>query len=326
MRTFGKWLGRILLFVGGLYLLAWIVAPREPVDTEISFDESDLPGDLDGYLREAEEQFSDITPGVEKRIIWAGEPGQKTPLSIIYLHGFSGTSEEIRPVPDNLARTLGANLYFTRLAGHGRGSAAMAEPAAGDWLEDLAEALAIGRAIGDEVLVIGTSTGGTLAAIAATDAGLIHAVKGIVFVSPNFRLRNPAAPILTMPFGRYWGPLLAGREIGFDPVNEDHARYWTYRYPSLAAFPMGALVKYARGLDYSGVTTPAIFIYSEDDQVISPRAVRNVAAQWGAVVEVMPVVLGPGDDPYAHVLAGDVLSPSQTEPMVQTVLEWMGRL
>ena len=95
-----------------------------------------------------EQQFPDIRPGAAKRILWAGEKGARTPLAIVYIHGFSGSAEEIRPVPDEVARTLGANLYFSRLAGHGRRPAAMAEPDAGDWIEDMAEAMAIGRRLG----------------------------------------------------------------------------------------------------------------------------------------------------------------------------------
>jgi alpha-beta hydrolase superfamily lysophospholipase len=326
VRPIGKALGRVLIV---LFLLAgalWLFAPVEPVDREIAFDEAALPRDLDAYLAEAEARFSDITPGTEKRILWAGAPGARTAISVVYLHGFSATSEEIRPVPDRVAEALGANLYYTRLAGHGRPGAAMAEATAGDWLEDTAEALAIGRRIGREVLVIATSTGGTLAAVAATDASLIDAVKGIVFVSPNFRLQNPAAPILTMPFGRHWGPLVAGAELGFEPTSEAHGRYWTSRYPSLAAFPMGALVRHARGLDYSGVTTPALFVYAEADRVVSAAETRRVAARWGGIVEELPVELPEGDDPYNHVLAGDILSPGNTGPMVEAILDWVGRL
>lgn len=326
VRRFGKAMGRgllaFLLLIGAL----WLFGPREEVNREISFDESSLPDDLDRYLAEGEARFSDITPGVEKRILWQGEAGARTDLAIVYLHGFSATSEEIRPVPDRVAEVLGANLYYARLAGHGRSGAAMAEATAGDWLNDTAEALAIGRRIGREVLVIATSTGGTLAAVAATDAGLIDAVKGIVFVSPNFRLRNPAAAILTMPLARYWGPLVAGKELGFEPLNDGHARYWTTRYPAAAAFPMGALVRYARGLDYSGVTTPALFLYSEADRVVSARATRQVAARWGGVVEEIAVQLPPGDDPFNHVIAGDILSPGNTEATVDAILGWVLRL
>ena len=175
MRRFGKALGRLIVVIFLLIAGIWAFAPEEPVDREISFEANDLPVDIPAWLAQRELQFSDIRPEATKRIVWAGVAGQKTPLAVIYVHGFSASAEEIRPVPDEVAKALGANLFYTRLAGHGRSGDAMAEPRAGDWIEDMAEAMAIGRSLGDRVVVIATSTGGTLAAIAATDPVLSEA-------------------------------------------------------------------------------------------------------------------------------------------------------
>ncbi|KAG1647717.1 Mycophenolic acid acyl-glucuronide esterase, mitochondrial [Nymphon striatum] len=251
MQVFGKWLGRVLLLLLVVGAGLWFFAPREPVDTVISFDSNALGDNLDEYLSVSEGEFDDITEGVEKRIIWAGQKGEPTAISIVYIHGFSATSEEIRPVPDKLAALLGANLFYTRLKGHGRGGLAMTEPVAGDWLEDTAEALAIGRRLGEQVIVIATSTGGTAAAIAATDAALMQNVKGIAMISPNFRVRSPAAVVLEWPLVRSWAAIVAGAERSFAPHNEAHGKYWTTIYPTTALIPMSALVKYARDADYS---------------------------------------------------------------------------
>lgn len=313
--------------LGGAF---WFVAPREGVDMPAPFDASRIGADLPGYLAAQEARFDDITQGTEKRIVWAGPTGVKTALSIVYLHGFSATSEEIRPVPDDVAAAMGANLFFARLAGHGRGGDAMAEPRAGDWITDTAEALAIGRRIGDRVLVISTSTGGTLAAIAAADPDLapdlMQHVAGIVFVSPNFGLNNPASAILEMPLARYWGPLVAGKERSFDVLNEAHGTYWTSRYPTVALMPMGAVIRYARGLDYADAGVPALFLLSDADQVVRADLSRGVAEDWGAGAKVVAITPGPEDDPYHHVIAGDILSPGQTENTVQEILDWLDTL
>jgi len=151
VRRFGKVLGRVLLGLLIAVAAIWFFWPREPVDTEIAFDARILPDNLDVYLETAEARFDDITPGVEKRVVWAGAPGTQTDIALVYIHGYSATSEEIRPVPDMVAKALGANLYYARLKGHGRDGLAMTEASAGDWLEDTAEALAIGQRIGKEV-------------------------------------------------------------------------------------------------------------------------------------------------------------------------------
>lgn len=316
-----RWLPAFVVILG----LVWLLAPQEPVDRQISFDAGSLGADLDAHLAASEAQFSDIIPGAAKRIVWAGAKGQKTPLAVVYLHGFSATAEEIRPVPDEVAKALGANLYFTRLTGHGRTGAAMAEATAGDWLEDTAEAIAIGRRLGDRVVLVGTSTGATLAALAATDPALAEGVAGIVMVSPNFKVASAAAVILEMPFARQWGPMVAGRTRSFEPVNKDHAAYWTTSYPTVALFPMAALLREARAEDYGQATMPLLVIYSNDDKVIDPAAIPPVTDAWGGAVQLEARTMAAGDDPYAHVIAGDVLSPGQTEAVVALITGWAGK-
>lgn len=322
MRNFGKLIGRFLLAVIVVIGLIFAFAPKEPVDRMAGFDAASLGDDLDAYLAKSEARFTDIVPTTEKEIIWAGEKGAKTPLAVVYIHGFSATKFEIRPVPDQVAKALNANLFFTRLAGHGRGSAAMAEPDAGDWITDLREALAIGRRLGDRVLVISTSTGGTLAAIAATDPDMSKDVAGMVFVSPNFGIDKTASFILNLPLVRYWGPVVAGEERSFDTRNADHQRLWTTRYPTVSTIPMEALVQEALTLDYTQAIPPALFIYAADDRVVQPTVTAEIAAKWGAASETYHPTLTDTDDPYHHVIAGDIMSPDQTAPTVARILEW----
>lgn len=302
----------------------WIFAPVERIKT-VTFPAPALPADLDGYLREVERDVPQLRPGAEKRIVWAGEEGTQTALSVVYLHGFSASSEEIRPVPDLVAQELGANLFFTRLAGHGQDGNAMGRMRVDDWLADVGEALAIGRRLGARVLVIATSTGGTLATLAASNDQASETLAGVVLVSPNYALRNRIAnTILRLPGLRWWGEILAGPERSFEPVNAAHAQYWTTRYPSSAVFPMAAAMRSVHDAELSAIDTPALFLISEQDQVVSPDATRDIAAKWGGPVELrVQDTDGDGVDPYGHVIAGDILSPALTQPVVDQILEWV---
>ena len=322
MRRFGRVLGRVLVFLLLIFAVASFVFPRDQVSAKISLDDSALGDDLVAYLEQSELAFSDIVPGARKQIVWAGAPGVKTPLAVVYLHGFSATAAEVRPVPDKVAAGLGANLFFTRLAGHGRGGAALAEAHANDWIADLSEALAIGRRLGDRVLILSTSTGATLASFAATDAEAAKGLAGVVMISPNFGLRAASAKILALPLARWWGPLVAGAERQFTPQNAAHAAGWTHRYPTVALFPMAALVRAARDLPFAEARVPALFLFSPDDQVIDPNAAAQVARAWGGPVTVERRQMGPGDDTYSHVIAGDALSPGQTEDTVRIIQSW----
>ncbi len=323
MQRFGWIIGRVLLVILALAAAFWLWAPREPVDREIEFDAASLPVDLDAYLISVEAGYPDIPKGAEKRILWAGARGAQTDLSVVYLHGYSASAPEISPVPEKVAEALQANLFFTRLTGHGLDGNALAAARAGDWLEDAAEALAIGRRLGKQVVVIATSTGGTLAAIAATDPGLSEQIAGIIFVSPNFGVGSPGADLLTWPFSRLWVPLIVGPDRSFEPVNAAHGTYWTLRYPTRALIPMAALVKYAVLLDYSKGDIPALFYFSTEDRVVAPEVTQRIAGRWGGDVTIVNPVANPGDDPLRHVMTGDIRSPSQTDKTIQTMLDWI---
>ncbi len=326
MESIAGALGKAFLGLGVLGAGLWAFGPYEPVDLQASFDPSHFDGGVAAYFERVESAYSDITPGTEKRVVWAGQPEVRTPVSVVYVHGFSGTSEEIRPVPDRVAAALGANLVYTRLAGHGRPGAALAEPTVNDWMQDLAEALAAARAVGERVVVIATSTGATLMTAAALNPEMSRDVEGIVMVSPNYGINHPAAALLTWPAARHWLPLMAGRDRSFPARSPEHERFWTTSYPSVAAMPMAALVKTVMGLDVGKAQIPTLFWFSQKDQVVRPDLTVDVAKRWGGPVQVLNRDPGPEDDPYAHVIAGDVMSPGQTDVAVNDILLWFKEL
>lgn len=324
MRRLGRLLGRALALLVLVAGLAWWLGPYEQVDLKARFDPRKFGEGVQVYFESIESRFADITPGVEKRVIWApGGYERRTPYALVYLHGFSATSEEIRPVPDHIAQALGANLVFTRLQGHGRGSDAMAQGSASGWLRDTAEALAAGRAIGERVIVMATSTGGTLAAAAALDPELSADVAAMILVSPNFGVNDPFAFVPTLPGARYWLPTVMGGERDASSPDPEKNTYWTTRYGWSALVPMAALVKAVVALDFGQARVPALFWFSPDDRVVRPDLTREVARRWGGPAEMRTVTMGPGDDPSSHVIAGDIMSPGQTEIAVAGMLAWL---
>ena len=326
MKTGLKWLMRVLLVLIMAGLGLWLFGPYEPVNMQVGFDETVIGSDVDAYYAAREARFNDIRPGNHKRMVWFGERGVKTPQVLVYVHGFSASAQELRPVPDMMADALGANLVYMRLTGHGRSGAAMATATGQAWMTDLAEALAVARQVGDEVILLSTSTGGTIVALAALQPELMRQVKGAIFVSPNFAIGDPLAPLLNVPAARYWLPLVAGRTWSFEPRNDLQKQFWTTSYPSIAILPVAALVKEVWQQDWTQVGLPALFWYSDADTVVRPAATDTMAARWGGDVSVVKVVLGEGDDPNSHVVAGAILSPSQTDKTVSNMVRWIDTL
>lgn len=279
-----------------------------------------LDSDLDAMLAARE---AGIAPELAARIIWAGAVDARTPLAIVYLHGFSASPEEIRPVPDHVAQALGANLYYARLSGHGQGAAAMGDAGVADWAQDVALGLAIGRALGDRVVVIGTSTGATLAALAARDPIIGGDVDAVVMVSPNFAVKNRAAPLLTLPLARHWLPWVAGRERCFETRSDDHARFWTPCYPTRALIPMAQLVRLATQGDYAEASQPLLILADPQDNVVDPVAAQDLAASWAGPVTFTEIQTAEGDDPDHHVIAGRIMSPATTPEVTARITDWL---
>jgi len=315
----------ILIVVLAAAAILWFAGPRVERDMTVTFDPTTIGEDLDTWLAEREASVPGIRPGLEKQVVWAYPASKaRTPLAIVYVHGFSASKGEIRPLPDKVAEVLGANLFYTRLAGHGQDGAAMATASVNAWINDFAEALAIGERLGERVIVIATSTGASIASWAATEPGLRERMGGVVLVSPNYGVQAAGASLLAGPWGLQIARLVAGRERGFEPLNESHARFWTTRYPIEALLPMSAVVELAASSPVERAAVPALFVFSDTDLIVRPDLTRGIAARWGAPHAI--VTVDDSDDPSSHVIAGDAMSPRTTDRLAAAVADWIRAL
>jgi pimeloyl-ACP methyl ester carboxylesterase len=155
---------------------------------------------LDEWIKTSEAAFPGIKPGNAKGIVWNSAAKERTPWSVVYIHGFSASRLETAPVADLVAKALGANAFHTRLAGHGRPGTAMGDATVQDWMADALEAVRIGHTLGERVLVISCSTGSTLATwLAMTPEG--SKIAAHVFVSPNSSTAHGASRSLMASWG-----------------------------------------------------------------------------------------------------------------------------
>lgn len=310
----------IVVFI--LLAIVFLAGPTVAINAEVSAPT--LPRDLEAFLREAEARVPNLRAGMAKHIVWASPDHRRTRFSIVCLHGFSATHREVYPLCDQLAQSLGANLFYTRLRGHGRNGEAMREVSVEALSTDAAEPLAVGQRIGERVIVVGTSTGAALATWLATQP-FSDSLTAVVLLSPNFGPRRREAEVLLWPWAEYLAPLIAGPEYSFTPVNRAHAAYWTTRYPTTALIPMMGIVELARSANPSAITVPVLALYADEDQIVSPAATAAWFAKLGAQRKQLLSVKG-ADDPQQHVIAGDALSPSTTATVAASILSFREEL
>jgi alpha-beta hydrolase superfamily lysophospholipase len=327
MRNAGSWTVRLMLILMALVVALatlYLVGPRPVANTAITFDPASLPDDLDAWLTQSEAAYTDIRPDNQKQIVWANPAAKaKTRFALVYLHGFSASPGEVRPLPDRVATALGANLYFTRFAGHGRSNDAMAEPTVQDWANDLAEAIAIGERLGDQIILMSTSTGGSIATWGLADPSLSKNVAATIFISPNYGVQGTGASLLNGPWARELAELLIGKKRSFAPVNDLQKQYWTYEYPTSALIPMATFVRLAQETPVSTIKVPALFLYSSRDRVVVPQETIRIAGLWGGPKDITDQ--GDVQDAYDHVLAGNALGPDNTDALLDQILQWLHR-
>ena len=82
--------------------------------------------DIDSLLESQEKMVKGLRPGTGKKVLWTQGNGIKSKTSIVFIHGFSASRVEIDPVVNLIASKLNANVYFTRLSGHGQDGQALA--------------------------------------------------------------------------------------------------------------------------------------------------------------------------------------------------------
>ena len=304
--------------VGGV---AYLTTPPALVNAAVP---PELPENIEAWLADTEQAITAqyaLIPETEKRVTWHGEAGARTPYAVVNLHGFSATRQETAPLAELVAAALGANLFETRLAGHGHTEQPMHAVSAEDWLADTAEALAIGARLGDKTVVIGTSTGGTLA-LAMSGHRAAATVSDIVVISPNVQPSDGKAAWLTRPAGPLLARLIAGDTRSWQAHNERQARYWTTSYPIDAAVEVMRLVDLLNTQLPMHLEQNLLVLLSPGDTVVSPEATKDAFGRIDAPRKRL-IEINDAGDPSNHVLAGDILSPDSTDDIAAAIVEFV---
>ena len=265
------------LLIPVVLIVAYFLGPH-PSKPVYASDQPAVPAEptaLESYIA-GQEAAHHLKPDNEARIVWADSSHRKTPYAIVYLHGFSASQGEGDPVHREIARAYGCNLFLSRIAEHGLDTTeAMVNLTADKFWNSAKEALAIGRQLGDKVILMGTSTGGTLALQLAYTYP--DEVAALVLLSPNIAINDPNAWLLNDP----WGLQIAHMVTGSDYIisKEDYGplwrQYWYSKYRTEAAVALEELVETTMTQDnFQKIKQPVGLFYYYKDKVHQDSTVK----------------------------------------------------
>ncbi len=309
------------LFIGIVILLV-IGAIVYALGPRVSYEavSADIPvlaipnSELDAYIAKKEGKITDMKPDNEARIIWHDTAFQKTPYSVVYLHGFSSSQEEGDPIHTNFAQRYGCNLFLSRLDDHGRvDSNSFREMTPESLMESAREAVAIGNMIGENVIVISCSTGGTLSAyLAAENPDMIHSQ---IMYSPNIDIYDPLSAMLTKP----WGYQLAEwtfkgeyNRIDYPPLSQ---KYWNEIYHINGAIAVKDMIEQTMNEEtFKKIEQPLFMGYyyideERQDKVVSVERMHEFFSQISTPEDQKKKMSFPTAGRHviaSHVMSGDV--------------------
>lgn len=206
--------------------------------------------------------------------------------AILYIHGFGASRAEGEATGDDLAETLGANIYYARLPGHGSTAEAHAAATFDQYLQEMETTLLQMPKLGKKVILIGTSTGALVATyLAAMHSDKLHAV---ILASPFWDFGDKTSRLLNFPGGLELGQLFLGKDRDArwkkDPEKRQHPdyyKYWLMKQKFAAVVNLNNLRRYVVKKDtFEKITVPSMaMIYYQDadhnDDAIDIRKVRN---------------------------------------------------
>lgn len=310
---------RFLFILAVVVLIAFLLGPKpvRPVldnalpPIEVRLDQ------LDNRIREKEQNLP-LKPENESKIIWENDSlKSKTEYVLLYLHGFSASGYEGDPTHVNFARHFHANAYIPRLASHGLDvSEPLLDMTPDRLYESAKEALQIAHLLGEKVIVMSTSTGGTLSLkLAAEFPGQITC---LLLLSPNVRINNPSAFLLSGP----WGLQIARtffdgkyRQVN-DDLNAEECRYWNCFYRLEATVYLQQLVDATMNKKLFGRVDAPVFLayyYQDEDHQDGTVRVDAMLKMYEQLGTPGPLKRKQAFNAGTHVIGCKLFSKTQPE-------------
>lgn len=307
---FLKILAAIILILVVVYLFG--PNPATPVYTKELPMVPDSAKALEAYVNTIESAHK-IKPNNQARIVWINDSTKaQTEYAMLYLHGFSASQEEGNPVHRDIAKKFECNLYLARLSQHGIDTTEeMQNLTPENYWESTKQAFAIAKKLGKKVIVMSTSTGGTLALKLAAE---FPELAALVLISPNIAINDDNAKLLNNPWGLQIARLV--KKGNYNVVENcklpEYAKYWNCKYRLEAIVALEELIETTMvPAIFNAIKQPVLTLAyykneKEQDPVVKVSAMEEMITAIATSTEKKKLVKMPNTG--NHVQGNPILS------------------
>lgn len=213
----------------------------------------------------SEKKQPPIIPGAEPFRLKA--KGSK----ILFIHGFTATPTEIRPIGDYLHKKK-YDIYSVLLPGHGTTPEDLQTKKLGDWKNSISEIFAENNGFD---FVIGFSMGALLAAQAAIE--FENQLKGLVLISTFLKIKPKILSLVafTFPVLKYLKPYFS-KSAETEQFFKDNNLISYLKYPMSAVHESIKLSNYTRRKVIPKIMIPTLIIQGEKDDRVDPAGYKTL--------------------------------------------------
>ncbi|MDZ4727563.1 MAG: alpha/beta fold hydrolase [Leptospira sp.] len=268
MKLIGKWLVAILLI-----LTAFLVSTYKWQIPEYTYDQSETFANFDEYYQKELEisKKEQTRPDNEEKLVRYSD--EKTPLAILYVHGFGASRVEGEDMINQVAETFQSNLYYVRLPGHGTNVEDHKNTQFPKYLQDAETALLMSTQLGEKVVLVGTSMGGLISTYLA--AKHPDKVAAVILASPFYDFTTADSNVFRFSWGVSFIHMLLGeirKSAEQDSKNESYNYWYRNQYYDAIQHIMNLKRFIEKEDSLSKIEDPILMFYFYKSEAIQDRS------------------------------------------------------
>ena len=220
----------------------------------------------------------------------------RTKYSIVFIHGFTTTGYQSKEFLNKLSSELNANLFMTRLSGHGVPYEGTKQMQIDKIMYDVSEAIIIGEKIGKNVILVGHSLGGALSMLAADDEVLSKKIDTLVLFAPgnsgfsSFAFTNTLISSLVDRTGSLcWLIDCDPRSFMELPDDEKWENYFATDFDTNIFYQIARIPFATDSISYETISTSALVFYDENDRLVNASKLKSNFKKWAAKNKIVSV-------------------------------------